>query len=157
MVKFHGRGREGSGREEEESTLTGGCLFNASIRGLLSSHKWGGSMKHPTGGEGRRQIPRGRTTPISSWWSRLAIPLGGVVEVAGAHVSPKVVPARVIGAGRNRRVTTVAIQSPERRRGWERGGGQGWAGSVWPTQTRASWFNPARWAGWADSPVGPGG
>jgi hypothetical protein len=38
-------------------------------------------------------------------------------EGAAASILAKEAPARVIGAGRNRRATTAAIQSPEGRRG----------------------------------------
>jgi hypothetical protein len=43
-----------------------------------------------------------------------------VVEDAGAHVSHQVAPARVNGAGRNRRAAAEAIRSPERGDGGDR-------------------------------------
>jgi hypothetical protein len=51
----------------------------------------------------------------------------------------------------------VAIKIAREATGVREKGSQGWAGSVWPTQTRASGFSPARWAGWAGWPIGPDG
>jgi hypothetical protein len=48
-------------------------------------------------------------------------------------------------------------RSPEGRRASERRASEGWAGSVWPTQTRAGWLSQAGWAEWANRPVGSTG
>jgi hypothetical protein len=104
-------------REEEESTLTGGCLSNASIRGC-SAHtreetRRSNQPEARGGGRSRGVEPPRSPREGGAWRFHSEV----LVEVAGAHDSPKVAPARVIGAGRHRRATTAAIQSPERRRG----------------------------------------
>jgi hypothetical protein len=71
-------GKRGKGQRGRRKHTHRRVLVQRKHQWLLSSHKRGGSTKHPTGGDGRRQIPRGRTTPISSWRRRLVIPLGGV-------------------------------------------------------------------------------
>jgi hypothetical protein len=63
-------------REEKRAhSPAGACATQAPE--VVQHTQEGGSTKHPTGGEGRRQIPRGRITPISSWRKRPANPLGG--------------------------------------------------------------------------------
>jgi hypothetical protein len=80
-----------------------------------------------------------------------------LVGGAGASDSPKVAAAMVTGGGRSGQAMAAAIQIASQRARERERGEWGWAGSVWPTQTRASWFSRARWAGWASRPVGPAG
>jgi hypothetical protein len=132
----------------------GGPLLEA----LLASWKGRQGLAAGVPGVSRSRGERSPRSPRrgGGWQSHLV----EVKEGAGASILPKKAPARIIGVGRNRRATTAAIQSPEGRRGWEREGGQGWARSVWPTQTRASWFSqPGGLAGQlglgANRPGGP--
>jgi hypothetical protein len=95
---------------------------------LRSKHRRGGSAKHQTGDDWRRQIPRGRTTRSPRGGGARRFHPVEMVEGARAHVSPKVATTEVTGAGRRGKAAAAANQS----RQWDRGGEKGWgrSGSV---------------------------
>jgi hypothetical protein len=93
---------------------------------MHSKHRSGGWEKHLTGGDWWRRIPKGNTIQISSEGKILRFPTGGVGRGGGGDHFAKVAAAIVAGVGRNGQATAAAIQSPEGRRGPERG----WTGSV---------------------------
>jgi hypothetical protein len=111
------------------------------VAGVLSGDRsWGGGpVRSPQLGHGRRNH------------------LVELVEGAEGSDSPMVATAMVTGAGRNRLAMAAANQIARGATRAREGGDWGWAGSVWPTQTRTGGLSQARWAGRISRPVGLAG
>jgi hypothetical protein len=77
---------------------------------LHSKHRRRGLVKHPTGGDWWRWIPRGNTIQISSKGKFLRIPNGGVGRGSGGDHSIQASVAKVTEDGRSGQATVAAIQ-----------------------------------------------